>query len=136
VRQVISRNDAFQIIARARETAHNASPIEDLLNDYGTTRVVDAIREAYAGVSNGYLSQVCEVISGLRLEVTGEPESRYPCPCCNKRTLSETFNPVTGTGYDVCDHCGWEDDGTSNDQDYSSVNRGTIAEYRSRLLQE
>jgi hypothetical protein len=93
-------------------------------------------RQAYAGVSNGFLSQVCEAISGLKLEVIGEPNARFTCPCCHKRTLSELFDPALGTGYDVCDHCGWEDDGTLNDQDYSGPNHGTIAEYRARMRRE
>lgn len=136
MRQIISRNDAFRIIAQAREAVSDSTNLQELLDDYGTTTVFDALRQAYAGVSNGFLSQVCEAISGLKLEVTGEPDARFPCPCCHKRTLGELFDPALGTGYDVCDHCGWEDDGTSNDQDYSSANHGTIAEYRARMSRE
>ena len=136
MRHTISRNEAFQIIARAREAVGDAANIADMLDDYGVTTVFNAIRERYSGVSNGYLSQACEVISGLKLEVTGEPDARFACPCCHKRTLTEPFNSALGTGYDVCDHCGWEDDGTSNDQDYSSVNHGSMADYRMRMSRE
>lgn len=136
MRRTISRNEAFQIIARAREAVSDATALADLLDDYDTKTVVDAVRDMYAGVGNGFLSQVCEVISGLKLEVTGEPDTRFACPCCHKRTLTERFDPVLGTGYDVCDHCSWEDDGTSNDQDYSGVNHGTMIEYRARMSRE
>jgi len=136
MRQIISRNDAFRIIAQAREAVSDSTILQELLDDYSTTSIFDALRQAYAGVSNGFLSQVCEAISGLKLEVIGEPNARFTCPCCHKRTLSELFDPALGTGYDVCDHCGWEDDGTLNDQDYSGPNHGTIAEYRARMRRE
>ncbi|WP_199735554.1 CPCC family cysteine-rich protein [Corallococcus sp. AB045] len=54
----------------------------------------------------------------------GEAEVLLPCPCCGGRTLTERYDAVVGTGYDICDHCRWEDDGTVSDTVHSSVNRG------------
>jgi hypothetical protein len=35
-------------------------------------------------------------------------EGPYTCPCCGHLTLSERG------GYEICDECGWEDDGQDN----------------------
>jgi cysteine-rich CPCC protein len=136
VRQTISRHDAIQLISRARAAVAEPAALQDLLEDYQASTVFEALREEYAGVGNGFLSQVCETISGLRLEVIGEPEARLPCPCCHRRTLDELHDTAVGTGYDICDHCNWEDDGTSNEQSQSGVNHGSMAEYMARMSTE
>lgn len=43
------------------------------------------------------------------------------CPICGNDTLDNFF---------VCPHCGWEYDGKIHDNDYSSINKMTIEEYR------
>ncbi len=49
--------------------------------------------------------------------VIAPPEGRpYTCPCCGHRTLDDRG------GYDICEECGWEDDG-QDDHD-SAVVRG------------
>lgn len=136
MRQTISRYEAIRFISQARAAVCDAATLQELLDDYGSSTAFDALQQAYGGVSNGFLSQVCEAISGLKLEVIGDPEFRFPCPCCDKRTLGERFDSAIGTGYDVCDYCGWEDDGTLNDQDYSSANHGSMADYRARMRTE
>ncbi len=68
--------------------------------------------------------------------MVGQPEPPLPCSCCGRRTLTERYDPRQGTGYDVCDHCSWEDDGTSDPDALSSVNHGSMAEYRLRLGEE
>ncbi|MBL0694489.1 CPCC family cysteine-rich protein [Comamonas sp. JC664] len=72
----------------------------------------------------------------VHLQSTGDAEHRYPCPCCGRRTLTELYNAEEGTGYDICNHCRWEDDGTTKADAGSSVNRGTMAQYRARLLKD
>ena len=47
------------------------------------------------------------------------------CPVCGKETLDS---------YWICQHCGWEYDGTMEERTYSSCNKSTIAEYRVPLL--
>jgi hypothetical protein len=121
------------MIAQARQTLCDQVTIESLLEDYGVDTLVDAVRDEYAGVSNGFLAQVCSAISARELEVIGAPEPRLPCPCCARRTLTELYDVALGTGYDICDYCGWEDDGTSDITVRSSVNHGSIAEYRDRI---
>ncbi len=133
MRQKISRSDAIQLISQAREAVSAPDRLQALLIDYGTNTIFDALQQAYAGVSNGFLSQVCEAILGLNIEVIGEPEARLRCPCCQRQTLGELFDPEAGTGYDICGHCGWEDDGTQDPKAHSGVNRGSMAEYRERM---
>lgn len=136
MRKTIPRHDAIRLIARARESVCDSATLQELLDNYGVTTVFDALGQAYAGVSNGFLSQVYAAISGTTVEIVGEPDNRLRCPCCNRQTLDERFDSEAGTGYDVCDHCGWEDDGTRDDHQHSSVNHGTMAEYRGRMVRE
>lgn len=136
MRQEISRLDAIRLISQAREAVSDSERLQALLDDYGTTTVFAALQYAYAGVSNGFLSQVYAAISGLTVEVVGEPADRLRCPCCYRQTLEELFEPGAGTGYEVCGHCGWEDDGTQDANAHSSVNHGSMVEYRERLARE
>ena len=45
------------------------------------------------------------------------------CPICQNETLDDFF---------MCQHCGWEYDGTTEDSDYSSANKATVGEYRDK----
>lgn len=105
-------------------------------NEASAATVSEALAEAYAGVSNGFLSQICEAIWGRKIEVIGEPALRYPCPCCRRRTLNELYDANEGTGYDICDYCEWEDDGTVDDEAISSVNNGSMTQYRARIREK
>jgi hypothetical protein len=136
VRQKISRHDAIRLISQAREAVCERQALQELLDEWQASTVFEALLEGYAGVSNGFLSQVCEAISGERLEVIGEPAARLPCPCCHRRTLDELRDVEAGTGYDICDYCGWEDDGTKDPEVETSVNAGSMAQYRARILRE
>jgi hypothetical protein len=57
----------------------------------------------------------------------------YSCPCCGHVTLSERG------GYEICDECGWEDDG-QDDHDSHVVRGGpngreSLAEARRRYVE-
>lgn len=136
MREQVHRTAAIKLIARAREAVCEPEQLHELRDNYGASTVYEAVASAYCGVTNGYLSQICETISGRRLEVVGEAEARFPCPCCGRRTLTELYDPMQGTGYDICDYCGWEDDGTSSDTAVSTVNRGSMQDYRERIRNE
>lgn len=45
------------------------------------------------------------------------------CPVCGKETLDSHW---------ICRHCGWEYDGTTEENDYSSCNKAAIADYRKK----
>ena len=91
------------------------------------------INDLVYGISNEYLSSLVETITGCKVEVTGEVEELYKCPCCGYNTLTEKFNIDEGTGYDICPFCGWEDDGTTDINEYRSINRGSMTDYRKKI---
>ena len=39
---------------------------------------------------------------------------------------------INSTEYDICPFCGWEDDGTTDVDEYRSINKGSINEYRKK----
>ena len=45
------------------------------------------------------------------------------CPICKNETLDDFF---------ICQNCGWEYDGTTEDHDYSSANKSMVSEYRAQ----
>ena len=47
------------------------------------------------------------------------------CPACGKETLD---------GHFICPNCGWEYDGITEENEYSSCNKATIADYRKNNL--
>ena len=84
-------------------------------------------------ISNGFLAEILCMILGYDIEIYGEVEALFPCPCCGLRTLTEEYNVQEGTGYDICPYCNWEDDGTSDINEYRSINRGSIKDYRNKI---
>lgn len=47
------------------------------------------------------------------------------CPICGNETLDS---------YWTCQHCDWENDGTTDENEYSSCNKATISDYRRNTL--
>jgi rRNA maturation protein Nop10 len=47
------------------------------------------------------------------------------CPVCGKETLDDYF---------ICPTCGWEYDGITEENDFSSCNKTTVADYRKQNL--
>lgn len=128
---VISRENAYKLIGVIR----NIVSEEDLSIYLG-----DCLKEEQnefevdlSGTGNGFLSEVIHTITGYEVEVCGEVEDLFPCPCCAFKTLTERFNPKEGTGYDICPYCNWEDDGTTDINSYRSINEGSILDYRNRI---
>lgn len=54
--------------------------------------------------------------TSLRNVIAAVRDAPYTCPCCGHATLSERGS------YEICDECGWEDDGQDNHD--SAVVRG------------
>ncbi len=135
----ISRDDVLKLLVRCRMTFNSKDQIAELMEtscDDDDTIEEDlflTLTELYKGTSNGYLSEVYEAITGEKVEVIGKVYELFKCPCCNRSTLSERYDLEKGTGYDICDYCNWEDDGTTEIDTISSVNRSTISEYRGRI---
>ena len=105
VREQMPRCDASRMISQAREMLCESAELQELMSNWNASTVYEALQHAYGGVTNGFLSEVCAAISGRLVEVVGEAEERFPCPCCGRRTLTELHDARAGTGYDICDHC-------------------------------
>lgn len=125
----LSRTMVVEIIDSIRRHIKNDSDISKL---FQLDSEIDG-RDLIYGVSNGFLAQLIETITGITVEVRGEVESLYECPCCKYKTLTEKYDAMEGTGYDICPYCGWEDDGTIDIEIIRSINNGSIKEYRNRI---
>ncbi|WP_444889971.1 CPCC family cysteine-rich protein [Microbulbifer sp. DLAB2-AA] len=137
--KTISREEVVKLVTKCRLTFNSRDELLEFLEDVGDgeveleNKVFEALSELYMGVSNGYLSELYEGVTGKKVEVIGDIAEMFQCPCCNYKTLSEIYNQEDGTGYDICDYCNWEDDGTVDIDSPSSVNKGCIKEYRDKI---
>ncbi len=134
----VTREDVFKVVSLSRLAVCTKEEISELLEESLDSleveeAVFECIKSLYQGVTNEYLSEIYEVISGKKVEVIGEIANLFSCPCCSYLTLTESYDEIEGTGYDICDHCGWEDDGTIDIEKRSGVNHGSISDYRKRL---
>lgn len=135
MQNTISREKAIKLISEIRDVVER----EVELSKYYGSAFVESNEEKteleieIQGVSNGFLSEILCAITGYDIEVCGEVEKLFPCPCCGLRTLTENYNLSEGTGYDICPYCNWEDDGTTDIKDYRSINRGSIEDYRNKI---
>lgn len=127
----IQRAQAYKLIEEIRGSINKA---------FLTGYLGDCIQEeqtelniALLGVSNGFLSEVIHTITGYNVEVCGEVEELFTCPCCGYKTLTERYDSQEGTGYDICPYCNWEDDGTTDIYSYRSINKGSILDYWKRI---
>lgn len=137
----LNRNEVFLIISEfifLKKTTEELfdyleliEPVENYSEDFLKNELLNFIIEKNKGVSNGYLSDLYKLLIGENIEVIGNVDDMYPCNCCGYKTLSEKYG-IDG-GYDICDYCGWEDDGTVNPYEYSSVNQCSIDDKRTYM---
>ncbi len=136
--KTVLRHDAIEIIKMVRQLIDSNNEMQIYLNDLSENtdspkNIEDEADIICQGVSNGFISEIIQIISGHSVEVVGDVEELYKCPCCGYKTLTEKYSTIEGTGYDICAYCEWEDDGTVTNNSYSSVNRGTISDYQNRM---
>lgn len=131
----ISRENALKLIDEVRSIVGKQIDLTRYLEQGFLENSIEQTElEVYCqGVSNGFLSEIIHAVVGYEIEVVGEMEELFPCPCCGFRTLTELYDPNEGTGYDICPYCKWEDDGTTEINEYRSINRGTIEDYRNKI---
>ncbi len=137
--QKISRKLAIELVIQMHEIIVEHMKLWNYFDDYKNMHMVDIeqrelelqleyVEVQLEGVSNGYLSQFFHTILGCDdIEVCGESEKRYTCPCCGYKTLDEIG------GYDICPYCKWEDDGTIDINMKMAINRGSIQDYRDKI---
>ena len=136
--KVIDRVEVIKLLAKVRLSESSDDEIYGLVQfhpsvDEKEKEVEEALVHEYQGVTNGFLADVYEALTGRRVEVIGNVADLYPCPCCGLKTLTELYDLNEGTGYDVCRYCWWEDVGVFEVDRRVSVNRGSIADYRERI---
>lgn len=131
----ISRENAIKLISAIRRMSEANIDLKKYFQDDFLENNIEQteVDIEVQGVSNGFLSEILCMIIGQNIEVYGEVERLFPCPCCGLRTLTEEYNFEEGMGYDICPYCNWEDDGTTEINAYRSINRGSIADYRNRI---
>ena len=131
----INRKNAIKLLKEVRRIFEKEIDLSKYLGDNFLIDNVeqDELEEYFQGVSNGFLAEIVQVVTGYEVEVIGEVEELFPCPCCGMRTLTELYDANEGTGYDICPYCKWEDDGTSEIDMYRSINRGSIEDYRNNI---
>lgn len=134
----ILRTDVINIICHYRMKFISKDQLIGSL-DYETqnleTEIFDKIKYELIGCSNGFLTEFYLTLTGEKVEVIGETQKLFSCPCCGFQTLSEIYDVQKGTGYDICRYCQWEDDGTVDVNKSSSVNQGSISDYRQHILE-
>lgn len=128
----VSRKKAYELLQSVRDiTDKTVNLLEKVEVDANISKV--DLEDDLLGVSNGFLSEVIEILTGYRVEVYGEVEELYACPCCGYKTLEEIYDSKEGTGYEICPYCFWEDDGTTDPDSYRSINKGCITDYRNKI---
>ena len=135
---MVTRTEAVRFIFKVRQLIDNNVMIQNhifvVLSDEMNLRNKIEVDAACYDISNDELSKILLCITGNKYKVFGEDVNMFYCSCCGKRTLTEKYDSKEGTGYDICPYCGWEDDGTLSDTQYSSVNKGTILDYRKKMI--
>lgn len=131
----ISRKKAMKLLSEIRDVVEKEIELSKYFVNESNEEQIE-LETGMQGVSNGFLSEIICAITGYDVEVCGEVEKLFPCPCCGLRTLTEVYNPMEGTGYDICPYCNWEDDGTTEINVYRSINRGSIEDYRNNMQAE
>jgi len=128
----MTRERAYELIRTIRDVVDKEVDLSKFFEDYSEKEKAE-LEEDFCGVSNGFLSEIVYAITGYKVEVYGEVENLFLCPCCGFKTLSEPYDPEKGTGYDICPYCNWEDDGTTDVKSFRSLNKGSILDYRKKL---
>ena len=103
-------------------------PQSDLMSSRYDTLVRLLCEDSYSSYSNEDLAvEVSEILRKTVMVYGDEPE-RYGCPCCGEKTLF-----IRGE-YDICSNCGWEDDGSEEENHYSGPNHMTLRQGRENYL--
>jgi hypothetical protein len=111
-----------------QELLQAEAPVEDVMNPKYDVLLHNSLKDYYYGVKNEYLSELIFNILNKKIEVEGEPEKLYACPCCKYKTISERGE------YDICPICFWEDDGNNNPAKGSGPNHMTLGEGQANFV--
>jgi len=123
----ISRGKCFELICSVRGIVEKEIDLPKYFEEGSSNVNMELSEVDFEGVSNGYLSEIVYAVTGY------EVEELFPCPCCGLKTLTELYDKNSGTGYDICPYCNWEDDGTTDINSYRSINNGSISDYLNKI---
>lgn len=111
-----------------KELLDYGEPQDDIMSPKYDALVKVACQSSYKEYTNEILAKMTTEIMKQTIAVIGENPCTYPCPCCNQKTLS-----IRGE-YDICSHCGWEDDGNEEEDKYSNPNHMTLKQGKRNYL--
>lgn len=99
--------------------------------------VLDKTNHDLIGAPKPFLEMLAQLLTGIELDVDPSETipNAYACPCCGAISLFKDEGEEDEVSYDICVVCRWEDDGTIDILSRSSVNRGTMKEYRNALAE-
>lgn len=89
--------------------------------------VLVGLRAQYFGVRNEWIRNALLTRVGIDVNVIGQAERMYRCPCCSYFSLSREKEHA------ICRVCYWQDDGTHADSELSSANGMTLGEGKSNF---
>lgn len=111
------------------EMKQSEQPISNVTDKKYDVLVINVLKCQFYGVTNEYLSKVVSKLLKRKVEVLGEVEKLYMCPCCGYLTLKQRGN------YYICPVCLWEDSGDNDLYRASSVNNGmTLVAARTNFM--
>jgi ribosomal protein L37AE/L43A len=94
----------------------------DVMNSKYNSLILNYLKHKYIGVRNEYLSKKVSELQRQVINVEGNQEKLFICPCCGYLTLEERNQ------YYICKVCFWEDDGNDDPLRYSNPNHITLRE--------
>jgi hypothetical protein len=129
----LTRKNAFILVEKMRDILIKELDFVKYMEGDTSSIDIELNEVELQGVSNGFLAEIINTIFGYKVEIVGEVEELFTCPCCGFKTLTELYDINKGTGYDICPYCQWEDDGTEDINSIRSINNGSIKDYREKI---
>jgi hypothetical protein len=136
----ISRNESIVLASFMKMLSLSDKEIENELEnalaENGSDTVEDRnfilrsfIAQQFASYTNQYIQSFLSERLNINLNVEGQDASLFICPCCKYYTLPRKIE------YFICGVCYWEDDGSAEDDVFSTVNKMSLREAKMNFKQ-
>jgi hypothetical protein len=138
---IIKRKDAIKFVAFLEMLSYSSEQhnyiITNILAESGDVNISEiqksVIVRAYISnnlkwVLNKYLMFSIRSYTNVEVIVIGKEPKLYICNCCGFESLQKYGE------YCICEVCYWEDDGSSKNEKYSSVNHMTLESAKKNFL--
>jgi len=80
------------------------------------------LEEEFKYVKKSFIENVLTETLNCKIDVEGKDAPLFSCQCCGYKTL------IKQGEYFICRVCFWEDDGSSQEEKFSSANKMTLRE--------